>query len=119
MSSEEVARTLKIINDAAISGHEFVIDQAPLVVRELITWHITSSAAGVILCCAFFWFVLRPLCKKCTKIEEDVDKIPLAIPLVVGFALVATMFLCNFFSLVKGLTAPRLIVLDYVRGSIK
>jgi hypothetical protein len=119
MNNEELTRALKIINDAAISGQDFVLEQAPLIVQEIVTWHIASSAVYIILCVLFLWFVLKPLYKKWLTLDDSDAQAVLFAPLFVLIVLCSVTFICKVSSLTKGLTAPRLVVIDYAKEALK
>jgi len=119
MNNEELTRALKIINDAAISGQDFVLEQAPLIVREIVAWQIWSSAVAVMLCVLFFLFALKPLYKKWSALDDIDIKGITFVPLVMSGIACAIIFLCNISSLTKGITAPRLVVIDYAKEALR
>jgi hypothetical protein len=115
---EEVERALK----------EFVWEQAPLVAKEVVYWTIGSEAISALyaalLCLAFVILLAKGI--KLVKrhweaIQRDGGE-PFLMVLV--FPAIALFFsFCHFIdhtkSVVKGIVAPRLVIIDYVSEKVR
>ena len=58
-TSEQLASFLKLVNESLQSGKDFVLEQAPLVVQEMVAfgrvWHgICALFGAVLVCCGLF-----------------------------------------------------------------
>lgn len=117
----------KAIEVAEKTG-EFVIDQAPDLLREFYAWHIVSNAMGVVIFALLFYLGIR-FFKICGKKEPakyhktkilgryyETDEMPFF------FICVTTLFLLvisgisftvDFFDLVKILVAPKIYLLEH------
>lgn len=108
---------------AATSTGEFLEEQVPLVVEELVAWKIAEAVIYVLLCVAFFviW-VWRGwvFCNK--KDPNSVDFFPWGPWLIVAgfgsfFAIPA--FIINLMVAVKWIVAPRVALIEYAANLVR
>ncbi len=111
----EATRTLKMLNDAVSAGGDFVLDQAPQLAKELVRYEVWSSLSWIIISSIAIFLVIKYSWKWARGCNDD---IAFVIPVFCLFVCVP-MFLLSLQSEIKALTAPRLIILDYVRDAIK
>lgn len=123
-SKEELTEFLKFLRTEAQAGvastKALVGEQAPLVVKELIAYERASATAaevGALLFTIVGWVILRKLVKRGDPFESDSPLPFLGIILSAVSALGgAATFFCGLPYCLKAWFAPRLAVLDYLRG---
>ena len=121
----EIERALKMINDAAQAGGDFAMEQLPLVAKEVIYWSIASSSGWVVFVSVLLAFAVFLLKKANDWRKEETDRWKHGDTLfAVGATGFASIFL--FFTLmvslsctIKGIVAPRLVLIDYVKEFVK
>lgn len=122
-AQEQLTRALSMMNDAAASGGNFVLEQAPMVARELVAYTLWSSAATALLSGAALVVLYRrgiPAWKKSAEKDRYYDDGTGALFfLAVGFVVSGILFLGNSRATIKAVTAPRLVILDYVKDMVK
>lgn len=119
-----LAKTIELLNKTIEGSGNFVMDQAPQVVKEIVTYSAISS-----FCWMLFWgmilFVLILCLKKTLKavngdLCEDVE----IRGMVISFFLVLNVIIGAFFFIklqdgLKAIFAPRVVIIDYVRNGLK
>ena len=126
--NEELQQRLVSIMDFLETGvksaTEFTVEQTPLLVQEIITWHITMgilSIVGFLLISVISFFFFGWLIKKvCDSDNEDESGGYIFLILVNS-----TLFVSSFVSVVtycipalKAWIAPRLFLIEYVSNLI-
>lgn len=120
---EELNRTLKMMNDAASSGGDFILEEVPLIVRELVAWQLGSSilwgAVALVLLFilfnkAFPWWMAWQK-EECWS-DEKIFSLFFGIIPVAIFS--AALLVCNLESGLKAFLAPRLVVIEYVSSMV-
>lgn len=108
--NNQLAEALKGAQAAGKDVYAFLQQQAPDLVEQLIRWEIWSSAYGlafgaVLLTVGVIWLWAK----------WDEDQMPLAFfPLILGTFVTGV----NVYDLLKVLSAPKLVVLEYVSKMI-
>lgn len=114
---ERLLSYLENLEKAAESGADFVIEQAPLYVQELIAWEIAHGVMWAVffllLCLPFRWAIVQPLA---TMREDDGDTV------VGGWVLtvVCIWFICIWLTTatthaayaLKAKIAPRVVIVE-------
>lgn len=104
--------------DVANKGIDTAGEQIPLILQEIIYWKVGISAfsiVSIVLIYIAMLFMMRKLYKYgCHKKNDYVDA-------SIGIAIVSSVFsLFGFFifapDLIKALVAPRLVILEYLKG---
>lgn len=116
--NERLTTLLDYIGTTVKDADTFARGQAPLVAEEIVRWYVAESILGLVLAIALgaagLWILRRS--KRLTKIEDE-GIAGAMILFGLGCLAVAIAMTCiNANSLVRGLTQPRVIVLDYVRS---
>jgi hypothetical protein len=104
---------LKFVLDGLESGKELASEQAPLLVKEVITWGIVEHAIYLVIGAFFMGLCLglaRLAYKKCDA-DEPIFLIPLCVS-VIGFIMVCS----NTLTIAKAYFAPRLYLLEQLRS---
>lgn len=102
------------------TGKAFVIEQAPLVVQEMVRWGITESLLYVLLTGVVLFFCIRFI--KRTVQREDADpEMQAAMTLFPGIAVLCLIFpfLRYLFILAQAIVAPRLFLLEQAAHLLK
>lgn len=131
---DELNRALKLINDGATASKDFVWEQAPLVVKEAVYWVIGSSLIDLALSLALLVSMLilirkylRALYIRAKAIDDNHDYDPPIAHVGLGVLCIACLMfvstqLCRLVesskSVVKGLVAPRILVIDYLSAKL-
>lgn len=120
-TTERLDQLLDFVAQAASGTKDFVIEQAPMVAREIVAYTFWTSAIAVgfgLLClvvaCAMARWTYRSFNDSTTNDGREAIGLVLAI-FATASALV--MIGANVGPLIKSATAPRLVVIDYVRGA--
>jgi hypothetical protein len=114
MSNEKLNEALAFVLEQVKDGTGFVKEQAPLVAQEIVRYELWSSvvffvAAAAVALVTIFWAR-----KKEWIVWEDLPGPKMFATIVVGVASVVAVQ--NGVHITKCVTAPRLVVLDYLRG---
>mgnify|MGYP007100171410 CR=1 FL=1 len=101
---------LKFILTGLEQGKEFAVEQAPLVVKEVITWGIVSSAIGVAIGCGLLIFAVVALriCVKQSNENWGFAAFMTGLP-----GTLTTLFFLPI--MLKAIYAPRLYLLDQLK----
>ncbi len=114
---ETLNQALKEILDAIIVTKDFVIEQAPDVVQQLLAWRFTISLVGFVVLLLIF-VVIWVISFFIRKNVDDGDEI--FVIAIAGFAsaipLVLLPLVCDW---LKILIAPKLFIIEYIMGMIK
>jgi hypothetical protein len=100
---------------------DFTAEQAPLVAREIVAWQLWSNVAAAGLCFVMVIAMLQSTryAMNLTKVLKDefdrtvVQVAALAFGLILSVALLACAFDASF-SAFKAMTAPRVVILEYL-----
>ncbi len=135
--SKQISSILSWLEESARSAQGFAIEQAPLVAQEIIKWELVSSIISlsiITLVCIFlfifsFWSIKKGKKLQELKVEilkakgvffarEEVNPYTIfgivagilsAIILIIGVSIETS-------DIVKAQTAPRLVIIDYVKS---
>ncbi len=129
LSKEQIERILKFLADDIQSGRDFVMEQAPLVVQEYLTW-VTWYHGIWVVCCLIAVAVVAPLGTHALKRfiaeanshnEGSAEKLEAeGAATISGFVVIVAVALgggfgCyNAICLIKVLVAPRIVILEYL-----
>lgn len=118
--NERLTTLLDYIGNTVKDADTFARGQAPLVAEEIIRWYIAESILGILLALVFLSLTIF-FCWLILKMEKH--GVP---PSEAGGGCVVGAIICGLLAiiigsvnvnhLVRGLTQPRVIVLDYVRS---
>lgn len=116
-----LASLLDFVGESAKDATSFAVEQAPLVAREIVSWHIAAHsigaliALGVVVGLAFLaWQIVRHAKQK-SPVEREGMRFFAAFLLVLATA--ALIFaLVNAGLAIKGVVAPRLVIIDEIRS---
>lgn len=119
VTNEQLGQLLKYIGTLAERADGFVVEQAPLLAREIVAWHMWSNTALAAMYFAGFvagvwmarWLWRFPW-------EDPIHRPIAALPLVFAVAM-ATAALDCVHTAIKAAVAPRLVVLEYVQRAVK
>lgn len=126
----EQTELINWLKDAAESAGEFVQREAPLVANEIVAWHFWSSVGGIAFCSLAAslawgvagWFFLR---WKAFGYElrdgqkgEGCGILFFALTLT-GFAIFLPGLGFNGYEAIKAKVAPRVVIIEYIRGASK
>jgi hypothetical protein len=124
--NDRIASSIETILGYVQSTAELVKEQAPLVVQELIRWGIVWGVLSVILSAALFalcCFALPRgyrLAKECPDYSGDE---PVGVGIVCASALLGVASVCEFIHAIRDVMlavfAPRLFVIEYLRGLVQ
>lgn len=118
-----LASLLDWLETTGRSAESFVYEQAPLIAREIVAWTLWSnlvySLLGILaLVCAG---VLVRIGVRMWRTEKDQNVLGmkltgLSFPAFVLVLVGAAACACHIAPTIKAVVAPRLVILDYVRG---
>lgn len=118
---------LDYVGTTVKDGDALLREQAPLVVKEIVAWEFWSSIATIgmttailALAIALLFFCMK---KAVSDTKSDIDWSEPAAALLITAAILGVVWLVvvptNAMSAVKASTAPRLVVLDYLKSAVK
>lgn len=114
--SERLTTLLDYIGNTVKDADTFARGQAPLVAEEIVRWKIASSVLGVLLGISL-GFVALWLFRIGKRNIKDADIAPPCIVFGGAFAAASIILVSiNIYGAVRGITQPRVIVLDYIRS---
>lgn len=119
ITQSQLEQLLKYIGTLAERADGFVVEQAPLLVREIVAWHMWSNAALAAMCLVGV-VVGVGLARWLWRLPglDPMDRPIAALPLL--FAVVmAAVTLDRARTAIKAAVAPRLVVLEYVQKAVK
>lgn len=117
---QELISSIEVVKEYVTKGANFASEQAPLVIDELIKFHLYYEGAFIILSFILglvtMWFF--KIGKNIISTEGDLDS-PQGALTIFGGALTAIFGLIFFFSSLKTFvmcfTAPRLFIIQYLK----
>ena len=129
LQSSLQSNLVSTVNDAIAAGRDavsFTYEQAPLVVKEVLTYNGICAGFGMV-CGALVVFGGYKVIKwAIKKFNDDDDKLTPDIPIMAGmFAGVfpagigVAVFICNLLTLMQILFAPRLYLIEYIANLVK
>lgn len=105
--------------DVANKGIDTAGEQIPLILQEIIQWQLLSAIGFTALFTAIsvLGFALSYyLYRKYKSLDFD-DDLFIAIIISIGsLAVFSASLICNLPTIIKVLTAPRLVILEYLKG---
>lgn len=107
--------------DAVEKGVSAAGEQIPLVLQEIIQWEIWSSATGFViaLISSVCLVIVGWYCFKRTSMIEDDFPFALGTIFSFGGALLAfAISMDNLYHMIKALTAPRLVIIEFLKGML-
>lgn len=123
-TAEQVGVFLKMVNESLQSGKDFVLEQAPLVVQEMVmfgrVWHACCFLCGLILVAIALYITKRVWSYVAAKGYDTPPEImltafPVFICLVPGIGIISS----SARPLIQSIFAPRLYVLSQVSELLK
>lgn len=120
---ETVNTILQNAVEAASRGTEFLKEQLPDVLQQLILWKTWSYAITLFVCVAFFvWLIWKgiPLLKRLW--EWDDDGLPCCLAALVytaAFIAACIGFFANGYDLIQIALAPKVWLLEYAANLVK
>lgn len=113
---KQLAKVVEKAIEAAERTGEFVVEQAPDLLREFYTWHTTRLCISVVLCLLLLIGILFWL-RYVVKNSDYLRRKDLDMPHIMGIALcgipVIGTLIVQGFSLIKILVAPKLYLIEY------
>lgn len=120
---ERLIALLDYIGERAKTAEGFAMEQLPLVAREIVAWDFWSNLVGTLMGVVLLTLAAYLIILICRKAEDWLKQVEFPVPLVAslfiaffsacgGFGFMST-YLMPF---IKAATAPRLVVIDYVRS---
>lgn len=105
--------------DVAEKGIEATGEQIPMILQEIVQWKLYSNLIGFILGIVIAFVFI----KTCRNLIANLDKgvedpfilIPRIVVLVITIVPIFPLLLCVL-DAVKALVAPRLVILEYLKG---
>jgi len=124
---QTLQRILEKSLEVAESTGEFVINQAPDLLRQFFTWHTIAAILGILLSVALMFITIKVVkiwgekkeTNYCTfklfgKYYDEDGGLIAAITVLVIFGTMSTIIFCvNFYQLCYILIAPKLYLIDY------
>ena len=110
--NEVVKRALEVAEKTG----EFVIEQAPDLLREFYAWHTYSSIFWMVISLAAVFILygkVKKAAKKCYSLDEELTDVLIAViggASILGFTI---SFFINAYNLIFILSAPKLYLIEY------
>lgn len=105
--------------DVANKGIDTAGEQIPMILQEIVQWQLLSAIGFVALftTISIFGFALSYLLyRKYKEINYDDDLFVSIIISLVSLSIFIASLLVNLPTIIKVLTAPRLVILEYLKG---
>lgn len=131
-TQDRLNEALDFILQTAQDGKSFVLDQAPEVAKEIVAWEFWGSVARAAFCMAIFVIAMCVLFKAIGLVRREFGKnvFEQCEGLIMGgiLATVVSAVVCfvsgagvgvNGGLAIRAHVAPRLVVLDYVKGVVR
>ncbi len=130
ITPNKIDELMGFIQRTAEGSKDFVLEQAPLVAREIVSWHVWNHGmwAGLLCITLIITLVLMRKCPgRMTKAWKQCDDGEgLVIPMFMGTMILISipaiqgyMLYNNTSQMVKGLVAPRIVLIEYVAKQVK
>ena len=103
--------------DVANKGIDTAGEQIPLVLQEIIYWQISSNTIFFAFGIIFLLVSYKIFCK--IDLNKDFEDPLLIMPKIMALIVTGVFsvaFIACLFDLVKALVAPRLVILEYLKG---
>lgn len=123
---ERINRLLDWLESSLKGAQDFTLEQAPLVAREIVAWVFWGNLISLIIFAIFGVILIAASClllRPVYKAWRDVDNAGIAVGggLLLVFMPIASLicFIAAASSvspMVKSCVAPRLVIIDYIRG---
>lgn len=114
MNKELAQKVLEMLTAA----EGFVLEQAPDVVQQLLVWQFWSSVVGFVICLVVF-FVCAWAVWRLFKSADNYGPDPVIIIPSVA-VIISTLIGCiSFFNALQIHLAPKVFLLEYLRGIVK
>lgn len=114
MNNEALNQFITLLTNSFKDGKDFVLAQAPEVVKQILTFNLIESSVTLILCLVTF----VGLWKWHKKIEKDWDQVgylPLGIVAIVAFV----FFCCATDNFLQIIFVPKLYLIAYMSNLVK
>ena len=124
MTNERIDQALDFVLQTANDTKGFVLEQAPLVAREIVAWTLWSGVIQAVVCVSLL-IVIGRLVRNATAREraDGCGGDPLdIITIVAGSLAIIFIFGAACFGIgqaTKSLVAPRLVIIDTLRSAAK
>jgi len=113
---KELAENLSTITEYVKQGAGFVQEQAPLLVQEMINYGIGSNIFRLIMAIVILGVGFWGFTNNSRDNKLNFDEVGLVVTGVLGFGLGSIMFLISSSTLMQIFLAPRLYILDQLKG---
>lgn len=117
---QQLISALDVINTWVQEGATFAVEQAPLVVTELLHWTLISNALTVVVCSVFVWMLLFARSHMAYRFKwnssEDVFG-SWSIVFLSSFVPVL-IALDSIYTAIKVWVAPRLFLLEWIADKV-
>ena len=124
VTPDKLDQALSFLVDTMKETKDFALDQAPIVVREIVAWQLWSNIISATATAATAAFLLLYMRKRAHEMPpttyEDFPTREFGIVLSWGGAI--TLAICSLIdatAAAKALVAPRLVVLEFLQNVIK
>lgn len=119
--NERLVSLMDYIGSVAKDADAFARAQLPDVAREIVAWELWSGVVYGLICIAIIaacvWVFRFAL--KIMDDNHDGREIPMFIFSAIVGPVAFIFVLVNTHSIIKAVAAPRLVILDYVKGVLK
>ncbi len=118
-----LAKTIELLNKTVEGGGNFVLEQSPQLVKEIVYCSAISSFTWAIFWATVIFFLFLFLRKFLKAASEDKycegEKAALILVFFLPFLAFMSLFFYQIQEGLKAIYAPRVIILDYVKDAIK
>jgi len=118
---ERLIKYLDSLEQAISSSQNFAADQAPEVIKEIITWGIVRGLGTFAVSMGIIFFIVKMI-NKAHKINHDDREFVIPVSYVVGGIIFLGAFIHginSFFNACQAMIAPRLYILEYIKELVK
>lgn len=123
MSDKENAaeKALAELLDKSMQAGDFLVEQAPMVVQELLAYkafeHAVYALVLFLACCLFVFIILNRI-KEFRRSGDD-DDVGIAAFLSLPAVMLFCFFLSDLLSFIKIMVAPKVYLLEYAAALVK
>ena len=127
-TKDQLNRFMDNMNSAIEGGADFVLEQAPLVVQEIVVWGRVEHTTWVVLSVAMMTTAILVFKKKglpyCATLDNSTGNRDIAtafswLAFVIVTVISSTVFAVNLTHCLKAWFAPRLYVIEYIADALK
>lgn len=121
LAKEKLGQLVEYLTESAKQGIDFTKEQAPLVAQEIVQWTIGESAVLIVsglIGLGIGAYLLRLGIRGLRDDWGGLEGLPIAGGVMLSSVSIL-MVVTNTLTLVKAITAPRLVLLDYLGKLLK